>query len=89
MLAGAVVGASLLLACDNRDDQWDAFVYPGDDLIEYEMLRGFETFELCREAAVVRLQSLRSDGGGSFECGYKCEPYGRGFDSYICEETRD
>lgn len=88
MFAGAALGALLLTACDNRPDQWDAYVYPDDDLIEYEEIRGFKTFALCQTAAVDRLRVLRSDGGGSYECGYKCEPYGTYGDMNVCEETR-
>lgn len=84
-----LLSAVLLLACDNRPEEWNAFVYPGDDLIEYEEIRGFRTFELCRSAAIERLRALRPDGGGSYECGYKCEPLGSYGDMNLCEETRD
>jgi hypothetical protein len=63
-----------LSACDSRPDQWDAFVYTGDDLLTNETIRGFTTFELCQQAAIDRLRSERPDGGGDYECGYKCEP---------------
>lgn len=85
----AVVPVLLLAGCDDRPDQWDAVIYPGDDLIEFERIRGFKSFELCREAALDRLARLRPDGGGSFECGHKCEPYGSVGDLEVCEETRD
>lgn len=75
-----------LAGCDDRPDQWDAYIYPGDDLLVHETVRGFKSFELCQAAAVNRLRSIRSDGGGDYECGYKCEPSGYG--GNICEETR-
>lgn len=73
-------------ACDGRPEQWDAFIYTGDDLLTNETIRGFKTFELCQQAAIDRLRSERPDGGGDYECGYKCEPSGYG--GNICEETR-
>lgn len=73
-------------ACDSRPDQWDAFVYPGDDLLTHEEIRGFQTFELCQQAAIDRLRSKRPDGGGDYECGYKCKPSEYG--GNICETTR-
>lgn len=77
-----------LTACDSRPAQWDAFVYPGDDLIKYESIKGFKTFELCQQAALDRLRSVRPDGGGDYECGYKCERYTPESDLNVCEETR-
>lgn len=73
-------------ACDDRPDQWDAFIYTGDDLLTNETIRGFKTFELCQQAAIDRLRQARPDGGGDYECGHKCEPMPSG--SNICEETR-
>lgn len=73
-------------ACDDRPDQWDAFVYPGDDLLVHETIKGFKTFELCQQAAIDRLRSERPDGGGDYECGHKCQQLASG--SNVCEETR-
>jgi len=73
-------------ACDGRPEQWDAFVYTGDDLLTHETIRGFTTVEFCRKAAKDRLSQARPDGGGSYECGYKCEPLTE--DMNICEETK-
>jgi len=79
----------LLSGCgDDRPDQWDAFVYPGDDLFDYEAIRGFKTFELCQVAAIDRLQSLRPDGGGDYECGYRCGLDANFPGMNICKETR-
>lgn len=80
--------ASLITGCDDRPTQWDAFIYPDDDLIEFEKIKGFKTYELCQQAAQERLRSLRPDGGGDYECGFKCEPYGQGTDMHVCKETR-
>lgn len=86
---GANMAALLLLtACDDRPNQWDAFVYPGDDLLTHEEIRGFKTFELCQEAALQRLRSLRTDGGGAYECGYRCGPLAPDNDMRLCKETR-
>jgi len=78
--------ALAVLGCDDRPDQWDAFVYTGDDLLTNETIRGFKSFELCQQAAIDRLRSARPEGGGDYECGYKCEPTASG--SNICAETR-
>jgi hypothetical protein len=92
-VVGVVVGAagSLLLlgSCDDRPDQWDAYIYPSDDLIRFEAIRGFKTFELCQRAAIDRLRLVRPDGGGSYECGYKCGPSARYGGMNLCKETRD
>lgn len=83
------IAAIILLAgCNDRADQWDAFVYPGDDLLTHEEIRGFKSFELCQKAAQQRLRSLRPEGGGDYECGYRCEPLSAGSDMKLCEETR-
>lgn len=75
-----------LVGCDSRPDQWDAFVYPGDNLLTHVTIRGFKTFEQCQEAAIERLRSVRRDGGGDYECGYKCGPATDGLS--VCKETR-
>ena len=82
------IGAFMLAACDDRPAQWDAYVYPGDDLMVVEKIRGFKTFELCQAAAMERLSIERPNGGGSYECGYKCEPMGGAGDLDLCRETR-
>jgi len=63
-------------------------VYPGDDLLTYEEIRGFVSFELCQEAAQQRLRLLRPDGGGGYECGYGCGPLAAGSTTRLCKETR-
>ena len=78
-----------LAGCEGPPAHWDAFVYPNDDLFEVEEIRGFKTFDLCRAAAEERLRALRPSGGGSYECGFKCEPFGTNSDMKRCEETRD
>jgi hypothetical protein len=80
------LGFFVLAACDNRPDQWDAYIYTGNDLLTHETIRGFKTFEFCQRAAIDRLHSVRPDGGGDYECGYKCVPSAYG--GNICAETR-
>ena len=79
---------SLMTGCDDRPDQWDAFVYSNaNDLTVNETIRGFKSFELCQEAAIGQLRSLPNPDGGDYECGYKCEPFGsEGMN--LCKETR-
>lgn len=84
----AASAAALLVGCDERPAQWDAFVYAGDDLLTHEEIRGFVSFELCQEAAQQRLRSLRPDGGGDYECGYRCGPLAPGSTTRLCKETR-
>lgn len=84
----AASAAALLVGCDDRPAQWDAFVYPGDDLLTHEEIRGFVSFEYCQEAAQQRLRSLRPDGGGDYECGYRCGPLAPGSTTRPCKETR-
>ncbi len=79
--------AVALSGCDQRPDQWDAFIYPNaNDLTINETIRGFKTFELCQQAAIDQLRSLPNPDGGDYECGYKCERHG----TYgnLCAETR-
>ena len=78
----------MVTGCDNRPDQWDAFVYPNaNDLTVNETIRGFKTFELCQQAAINRLRQSKKSDVGDYECGYKCEPYGS-YGGNLCEETR-
>ena len=78
----------LLCGCDNRPDQWDAFIYTGDDLLTNETIRGFKSFELCQQAAIDRLRDERPDGGGDYECGYRCGPSEQYGGINVCKETR-
>jgi hypothetical protein len=87
LVACAAVATLAGCGSDPRPDQWDAFVYPGDDLLTHETIRGFKTFELCQAAATERLAVLRTDGGGDYECGYKCG-YEPGLSGNVCKETR-
>lgn len=81
--------ALLLAACDDRPDQWDAFIYPNaNDLTVNETIRGFKTFELCQEAAVNQLRSMPDSDAGDYECGYRCKPVGEFGDLNVCKETR-
>ena len=83
-----VAALLILTGCDDRPDQWDAFIYPNEnDLTVNETIRGFKTFDLCRRAAIDRLKSLPGDG--DFECGYKCGPVSKYGDMNLCKETRN
>jgi hypothetical protein len=76
-----------LTGCDNRPDQWDAFIYPNrHDLTTNETIRGFKTLELCQKAAIDRLSVISDPSGGDYECGYKCEAHGS-LGGNVCEET--
>lgn len=76
-----------LTACDDRPDQWDAYVYQDlENPDALEIIRGFKTFELCQVAAIERLQS--TPGNGDFECGYKCGPNKKYGGINLCKETR-
>jgi hypothetical protein len=79
----------LLTACDDRPDQWDAFIYPdANDLRVNDTIRGFKTFELCQQAAIEQLRITRKADVGDYECGYQCGP-SENFDGVnICKETR-
>ena len=85
-IATVVAAALASVACDERPAQWDAFIYTGENLLTNETIRGFKTFELCQQAAIDRLRAARADGGGAYECGYKCGPSEYGVD--VCKETR-
>lgn len=65
-LNGLVAAASLLvMGCDRRPDQWDAFVYPdANDLSVSEKIAGFKTFELCQDAAISRMRAVQTENGG-------------------------
>jgi hypothetical protein len=79
----------ILSGCDNRPDQWDAFVYPDrNDLTVSEKIAGFKTFELCQSAALQRLRSNPEPDSGDYECGYKCEPRADLDGISVCKETR-
>lgn len=81
----AIVG---LTGCDNRPDQWDAFIYfEGVQSPEYQ-IRGFKTFELCQAAAQRELLKHGSGAGSDYECGYKCGPSSDYGGLNVCEETR-
>ena len=85
-LIKAMLFVTILSACDDRPDQWDAYVYHDvENMDAVEMIRGFKSFKLCQQAAIDRLQSV--PGNGDYECGYMC---GRTeeYSGVICKETR-
>ncbi len=65
----AFLGPLLLLAaCDQRPNQWDAFVYQSaDDLKRHIEMRGFKTFEQCQQAAINVLRSMPEPDAGDYE----------------------
>ena len=66
-----------------------AGVYPDEgDLTVHEELRGFTSFEHCQAAADYALKLRSPEGGGTFECGYRCR-YDPGMQINVCKETRD
>lgn len=80
-----------LASCEDESGprQWDAFVYPdARDLTEHIEVRGFKTFELCRDAATSLLRQLDMPEG-TYECGYRCTAKPEWGGMKICEETRD
>jgi len=88
-LLAALCGIMTVAGCDQRPDQWDAFVYPNrNDLTVHEEIAGFKTFELCQSAAINRLRTLPDPDGGDYECGYKCEPRADLDGINVCKETR-
>jgi hypothetical protein len=89
-LAWLATALLMLVACDSRPDQWDAFIYPDFERSDrLERINGFKTFELCRGAALDRISELPDPSKAQFECGYRCgiQPGSGGLN--ICKETRD
>lgn len=83
-----VVLSMLLAACDDRPAQWDAFITYHEDPEHTEVIVGFKTLELCRAAALQRLEAAKATETGYFECGYKCE-FKPEYKMNICKATRD
>jgi hypothetical protein len=80
---------TLLAACDNRPDQWDAFVYPDKgDLSEFHKIAGFKSFELCQQGAIDILRATNAAAAGDYECGYKCAPDASMGGLNVCKGTR-
>ena len=78
----------LLIGCDDRPAQWDAYITYREEPERAEIIAGFKSFELCRAAAIQRLEAEKATETGHYECGYKCgfEPeYGM----KVCKETRE
>ena len=85
----AALALLALAGCDDRPDQWDAFLYNESDdgsVTEYT-IEGFKTFELCQRAAQSELLRHGKGPTQDYECGFKCE-YRPGMDLHVCEETR-
>lgn len=77
-------------ACDNRPDNWTAFIYPeGADIGDYFAMTGFESFEHCQEAAISAIRGFGRAAVADYECGYKCGgSSGLGGGTTVCKETR-
>lgn len=78
----------LLAGCDDRPNQWDAYITYSESPERSEVIEGFRTYELCRQASLQRLEAEKALEDGYFECGYKCGPK-PGWPTKICKETRD
>jgi hypothetical protein len=93
-MAGKLVIVALLgvttAGCDDRPDQWDAYIYsPSDDgSINEFTIKGFKSFELCQAAAQGELLRHGRGEGQDYECGYKCGPLAEYGGLNVCEETR-
>ncbi len=87
-LSFTALAALLLAGCDDRPDQWDAYITYREDPERSEVIEGFKSYELCRAASLQRLETENAMEDGYFECGYKC---GRkpGISLNVCKETRD
>jgi hypothetical protein len=79
-----------LAGCDDRPNQWDAYLYneSDDDSITEYSIEGFKTFELCQEAAQRELLRHGKGPVQDYECGYKCGPPAEYGGLNVCEETR-
>jgi hypothetical protein len=80
--------ALLLVSCDDRPAQWDAFITYEESPERIEVIKGFKSYELCRAASLQRLETEKALETGYFECGYKCE-FRPAYETSICKETRD
>ena len=69
--------------------EWSAIVYPErTNRIKFDVTARFKTFSYCREAAIERMNAIQINGGGDYECGYKCELSGDPDRMNVCEEKR-
>ena len=85
-----IAAFSLLLvaSCDDRPQEWIAWVYPhGENLVLSESMIGFETFEKCQQAAIMKLQSYKEPDAGAYQCGYMCR-YDPQSGVNVCKEIR-
>ena len=86
-LARLIATAALLTGCDDRPDQWDAYIYPDvENMDSYKVIKGFKTFELCQTASLEQLRSSPTDG--DYKCGYMCGPNDDFGGLEMCKEMR-
>ena len=78
----------LLGSCDDRPNQWDAYITYSEDPERSEVIEGFKTYELCRSACLARIEAEGASETGYFECGFKCGVKS-GYSQKICKESRD
>jgi hypothetical protein len=78
----------LIAGCDDRPDQWDAYITYTEQPERSEIIAGFKTYELCRSASLARIEAEGTSETGYFECGYKCG-FNRRYHMKLCKETRD
>ena len=85
----AALALLTLAGCDDRPDQWDAFLYneSEDGSISEYSIKGFRNFELCQQAAQSELLIHGKGPVQDYECGYRCE-YRPELDTNLCAETR-
>lgn len=80
----------LLTGCDERPDQWDAYLYNESDdgsITEYA-IKGFKSFEHCQRAAQRELLMHGKGPVQDYECGYRCGPSEQYGGLNVCKETR-
>ena len=86
----AALGCSLpaTVSCDNRPDQWHAYITYSENPERSEVIEGFKTYEQCRSAALARINAEGASETGYFECSYKCG-LNRRYGMKLCKETKD
>lgn len=85
----ALLALLALAGCDQRPNEWKAFVYPnGADLTTHFEMPGFKTFEKCQQASINAIRGFGHADDADYECGFKCEPRAELGGINVCKETR-